>query len=95
MNTNPGDQSIKALEADFNIREEAKLKEALSKFAHIAGCDVNIEIKNNTIHLTGVVASKEQKDDAETTIWMCMPDAEDVVNELTIEEVISDEVIEM
>lgn len=96
MHTNPGNQAEKALEDNYIRREEAKLKIALEKLAGIDACALIVKIKKNKVYLDGEVDSLLQKDDAETVIWLTMPDAEDVINNLKVEgELVDDEVVQI
>jgi hypothetical protein len=61
-----------------------RIKEALHDFGHINTLTVDVKLEDNVVHLTGNVSSEEQKDDAETIAWMCMPDAVNVINNIII-----------
>ena len=76
--------------ADFHnvlSQEEAdaiRIKECLSSFGHINTMAVTVRVHKNIVYLEGMVSSAEQKDDAETIAWMCLPDANNVFNELSV-----------
>jgi hypothetical protein len=70
----------------FEERAISEIKEALVKYTKIDPENIGIEINKHTIHLMGMVSSQNEKNDAETVAWICLPDATEVINDLKVDE---------
>ena len=62
------------------------IKDTILKTFQFNPENIGIEINKHTIHLMGMVSSQNEKNDAETVAWICLPDATEVINDLKVDE---------